>query len=120
MPAAAPGSNYLAVAVDPAAHHAPAAATAAVVTLTPSAATKGIVLSRVGWSYSAAPTAGSLTISWNDGSARTRKWLISGAGPGSVSWPVPLRFPANVAVTVTLASGAGAVVGTADADAWET
>jgi hypothetical protein len=99
-----PASN----ALPPVAGQAPAAATAATVTLA-AVAGQAWVLSQIAWSYSAAPTGGSLTIAW--GSVSMVFAIIAG-GPSQLVFPDPLRLPTNTAVIITLASGGGSVVGT--------
>lgn len=97
--------------------HVPAAATAAVVTLAAATGKRHHVTAIV-WSYSAAPTGGRLTVAF--GATTVLDITITAAGPGSLSFPSPLRNPdANEAVTVTLASGAGAVEGKVTVLAYE-
>lgn len=92
--------------------HIPAAATAAVLTY---AAETGVahVLSEVSWSYSAAPTGGSLIIA--DGADTIFKVAITAAGPNQLMFPKGKRGHSGRAMTVTLASGAGAVEGIVNA-----
>lgn len=87
------------------ASHFPAAATAAVVTVA-AVANRKHVACRVIWSYSAAPTGGKLTIT---GNGITLEFDITASGPGSL--PLTYVCTENTALVVTLASGAGAVVG---------
>jgi hypothetical protein len=87
--------------------HAPAANTAAVVTLA-AAAGQAHVLAGVVSSYDAAPTGGTLTIA--DGTT-TLAWSVTAAGPAPVTFPVPLRFAVGAQVTVTLAAGGSGVTG---------
>lgn len=97
---------------NPTAAQNPAAATDAVLTLT--APTDGTrwQLFWVAYSYSATPTGGSITISWTIGATTyTETYAILVGGWGIMQWPQPRRFPANTTVTITLTSGAGAVVG---------
>lgn len=93
----------------PVAAQKPAAATAAVATM--SASTDGTrwVLYGVTWSYLGAPTGGKLTIAWGSDS---EVYHITAGGPGILSFPIPKRFPPNTEVVITLASGGGAVEGT--------
>ncbi|MFH0983777.1 MAG: hypothetical protein V2A79_19860 [Planctomycetota bacterium] len=88
--------------------HAPAAATAAVITY---AAAVGYrhVITGIAWSYDAAPTGGLLTIT--DGVAVVFTMGITAAGAGVIVFPQPKRGTVSAAMIVTLASGAGAVVG---------
>jgi hypothetical protein len=90
--------------------HAPAAATAAVVTYAAVAAKKHYIYS-ITWSYSAAPTGGNLKI--EDVSGTTVFTTdITAAGPGQLTFARPIVSSAvNTAMIVTLASGGGAVVG---------
>lgn len=89
--------------------HVPAAATPAVVTLA-AVAEKRHHITSIAYSYSAAPTGGRLTVAC--GATTVLDLAITAAGPGQLTFPSPLRnSDANEAVTVTLASGAGAVEG---------
>lgn len=95
--------------------HAPAAATAAIITLAAAAGVRNVV-DKVFGSYSAAPTGGSLTIALTvAGSAVSLSFAITAAGPFDMDFPVPLQGDENTAITITLASGAGAVVGVVNA-----
>lgn len=93
----------------PVAGQAPAAATDAVRVLAAPTDGSRWVLDGVLWSYTAAPSGGMLTIAWD---AHTITLHVPGAGPDSVTFPSPLIFPPNTAVTITLESGGGTVVGT--------
>ncbi len=90
--------------------HAPAAATAAVVTYAATVGKKHYIHS-ITWSYSAAPTGGNLKI--EDVSGTTVFTTdITASGPGQLTFHRPIvSSAANTAMIVTLASGAGAVVG---------
>ncbi len=90
--------------------HAPAAATDAVVTYAAVAAKKHYLYSVV-WSYSATPTGGNLKI--EDVSGTTVFTTdIAAAGPGQLLFAHPIVSSlVNTAMIVTLASGAGTVVG---------
>lgn len=92
--------------------HAPAAATAAVLTF---AAQTDLahVLSEVTWSYSAAPTGGGLVIA--DGADTIFTIAITAAGPGQVVFPRGKRGRSGRAMTVTLADPGGTVVGKVNA-----
>lgn len=92
--------------------HVPAAATPAVLTYAASVDVAH-VLSEVTWSYSAAPTGGSLIIA--DGSDTIFKVAITAAGPDQVIFPRGKRGHSGRAMTVTLASGGGAVEGIVNA-----
>lgn len=98
-------SGTVANAIPAEAAQAPSADTAAVLTLSANAS-KGWVIDAVRWSYTAAPTGGSLTIAW---STFSEVFPITAGGPGFL--PVNARFPINTAVTITLAAGGGAVAG---------
>lgn len=90
--------------------HAPAAATAATKTV---AAVTGVVHEIIGieWSYDAAPTGGNLKIESPSGTAIFQV-DITAAGPGQFNWDTRSKKGAvGQDVIVTLASGAGAVVG---------
>jgi hypothetical protein len=90
---------------------APLAATPAVITLAAAAKTRHVV-DKVFGSYSAAPTGGSLTIALTvAGTAVSLVAAITAAGQFDFSFSPPLQGDANTAITITLASGAGAVVG---------
>jgi hypothetical protein len=86
--------------------HAPAAATAAVVTI-PAVENRRIRIKSINWSYSAAPTGGALTVVSD--SVTLLSIAISAAGNG-VSYASYVA-PENKSMVITLASGAGAVVG---------
>ncbi len=89
--------------------HLPAAATAAVVTVAADSA-RGIVLSQIHCAYSATPTGGNIKV--EDGSGNTVFSMpLAGAGPHQIDFVPPLIGTKNTALIVTLASGAGAVVG---------
>lgn len=92
----------------PQAAQTPAAATAAVCTMAAPTDGSRWVLSGVNFSYTATPTGGRLTIAWGSDS---EIYYVSGAGPDALIFAQPKIFPPNTAVTITLASGAGAVVG---------
>lgn len=104
------GSVNLDAAVVPKAH-APNADTAAVITLAAASGTRHVV-DQVFGSYSGAPTGGGLTIaSTVNGTAVTMAVAITAAGPFSFVFDPPLQGDDNTAVVLTLAAGAGAVVG---------
>lgn len=86
--------------------HVPAAATAAVITLA-AVAGKKHWLHSIQWSYSADPTGGRLTVVTG---VTTRFDVdITTGGPGGFS--LEIVADENEAMVITLASGAGAVVG---------
>ena len=86
----------------------PAAATAAVVTIAAPGAGYRTVIKQIEWSYNAAPTGGNLTIT--SGGTPIMNFDITAAGPAALVADIPANN-ANEAMVVTLASGAGAVVG---------
>lgn len=92
--------------------HVPAAATAAVLTFAAETDTAHVVWD-ICWSYSAAPTGGRLTIA--DGSDTVFDITITAAGPGQVQFPKGKQGRSGRAMTITLASGAGAVEGKVNA-----
>jgi hypothetical protein len=91
--------------------HAPAAATPAIITLAAASGTRHVV-DKVFGSYSAAPTSGSLTIALTVlGTAVSLVAAITAAGQFDFNFLVPIQGDDNTAITITLASGAGTVVG---------
>lgn len=92
--------------ITPAAAQLPAQATAAVATLA-AVANMCWVVDRIFYSYSAAPTGGNLAINWGT-PEENYAILLGGFGTLLLGHR---RFPVNTAVVVTLASGAGTVVG---------
>lgn len=91
--------------------HAPLAATAAIITLAAAAGTRHVV-DQVFGSYSAAPTGGLLTIALTVGGTAVSLIVhITAAGPFDFVFAQPLQGDDNTAITITLASGAGSVVG---------
>lgn len=101
-------------ALSPAAAQAPAANTAAVLTLAADTLGGGWVLNGIRWSYSDTPTNGSLTIAWENVS---EVYPVTSGGPGFLPFEGH-RFPANTAVTITLAAGGGSVTGRVYATAY--
>lgn len=98
--------------------HAPAADTAAVVTLTADADSRNI-LRQIFWSYSATPTGGSIKVEDGAGTTVWGAFHILTGGIGSVTFDPPLCGTRNTALVVTLATGAGAVVGILCVNAWK-
>lgn len=98
--------------------HAPIAATAAVVTLNADT-TKPNIISQIFWSYSATPTGGSIKVEDEAGTVVFGPHYITAAGPGEVTFSPPLHGRVNKAMIITLASGAGAVVGVLTVNAWK-
>lgn len=90
--------------------HLPTSATAAVVTYA-AVAGQYHVIRGIAYSYDSTPTGGNLKV--EDVSGTTVFSVdIPAAGAGVITFPIPLRSAAvNTALIVTLASGAGSVVG---------
>lgn len=86
--------------------HAPAAATAAVITLT-AVADRRRVIHNIQWSYSETPTGGLLTIT--DGGTTVWQIGIPSGGPGGFQLVIPGGI--NSEMVITLASGGGTCVG---------
>ena len=93
--------------------HAPAAATAAVLTFAATAG-KRWVLNGAEWSYDADPTGGNLKVE-NGAGTTVFSVAVTKGGPGFIKFDPPIVGSTNTAVIVTLASGAGAVVGKVNA-----
>jgi hypothetical protein len=93
--------------------HVPVAATDAVVTLAAAANTRHVVDFLL-WNYDSAPAAGKITIVFTTGGSVTTFTMTIGTTAG---WnqldlgSAPIVGDENTAVTITLASGAGAVKG---------
>ena len=87
--------------------NAPAANTAAVITLAATASKKHYI-PRVVWSYDAAPTGGRLTIT--DDGTTVFDLSITAAGPGVIDVGIE-SAAVNKAMVITLAAGGGVVVG---------
>jgi hypothetical protein len=83
-----------------------------VLTLTANAS-YGWILTLLRWSYSAAPTGGSITVAWG---ANSEVFAVAAAGPGFL--PYDRTFPVNTTVTVTLAAGGSGITGTIYGDAY--
>lgn len=95
--------------------HAPAADTAAIITLAAASGTRHVV-DKVFGSYSATPTGGSLTIASTVlGTAVSVVVAITAAGPFDFDFPVPIQGDDNTAITITLAAPGGTVVGKVNA-----
>ncbi|MBT7069651.1 MAG: hypothetical protein HN975_02020 [Anaerolineae bacterium] len=92
-------------------YHYPAAATIATRTM-PATAEKKNVLTSVKYSYSAAPTGGKITIAYTKGGASISEELDDYiGGPRRVPLDEEIVGDVNTAIVVSLASGAGTVVG---------
>jgi hypothetical protein len=89
--------------------HAPAANTAAVVTLAAPGAGRQHRVWNIYWSYDVNPTAGGLTIT--DGGDTVFSIAITKSGPGYVRYPQAGEGGPNAAVVVTLAAGGAGVTG---------
>lgn len=93
--------------------HAPASNTAAVITYAADASYKHTI-GGVAWSYDAAPTGGSLTITSNG--STIFKVNITAAGPGFIPFNPPLQNAAvNQALVITLAAGGSGITGIVNA-----
>jgi len=91
--------------------HAPAANTAAIITLAAAAGVRHVV-DKIFGGYLATPTAGSLTIAITvQGTAVSMVLPITSAGPLVLNCDPPLQGDVNTAITITLAAGSGTVVG---------
>ena len=97
--------------------HAPGAATAAVVTFT-GVAGKRWVLRQAEWSYDADPTGGNLKVE-NVAGTTVFQVAVTKSGPGFIKFEPPIVGDNAASVIVTLASGAGAVVGKVNARAFK-
>jgi hypothetical protein len=76
----------------------------------PATTGKSHVLTLVSYSYSAAPTGGSLTI--QDGGLTVFEQAVTASGPGEVSLPLAgIAGTTGNAVTITLAAGGASVTG---------
>ena len=107
------------IAWNSALRHVPAAATAAVVTIEADASRPNVI-SQIFWSYSAAPTAGSLKVEDVSGTIVWGPHHITAGGPGQVDFMPPLcNAVKNTAMIVTLASGGGAVEGVLSVNAYK-
>lgn len=95
--------------------HEPAANTAASITVTP-ARNSRVVIKKIVWSYTAAPTNGRLFIEV-DGST-VFSIYITGAGPGPLN--MDTQFAIGAAVTITLSAGGGVVAGSLNVEHYET
>lgn len=80
---------------------------AQVIVASPGAGKRGVI-KNIEWSYSAAPTGGRLLVL--SGGATIMDFDIIAGGPGSLVADIPANL-ANETMTVTLAAGAGAVIG---------
>jgi hypothetical protein len=96
--------------------HAPAADTAAVVTL--AAAGEGVshVITGIYFGYDDTPTGGSLTVT--DGGSTVFQIPVTAAGAGFIPFDPPLKGTANSEVVVTLAAGGGSVSGAVNVNCW--
>jgi hypothetical protein len=105
----------------PAAGQAPAVHTAAVAALAAPTTGSRWHVNQVDWSYSGTPAAGAtLTLGWTDpaAGAASRVYSVTNGGPGQLNFIPALSFPANSAVTFTLADGGVGVSGTVYPSGW--
>lgn len=92
--------------------HVPAANTAAVVTYAALDAAKAHVIDQIFWSYSAAPTGGTLKVEDVAGTVVFGPHHITAAGPDSLTFDPPLRSAiGGTAMIVTLAAGGAGITG---------
>lgn len=71
------------------------------------------VMGGIAWSYSATPTGGMLSWSWAySGVTYVETYTITAGGYGQLIFPTPKIFPVGAEVTIMLAPGGGAVLGT--------
>jgi hypothetical protein len=94
------------------ARHYPASNTNAVVTL-PAVIEKRYGVTKIVWSYSGDPTAGSLTVT--DGGSTIRSIAITKGGPGALTFGA-CGGTVNSAIVVTLAAGGVGITGTLDVE----
>ncbi len=97
---------------------APVAATAAVVTLAADPIRPNVV-KQIFYSYGATPSGGALQIEDGSGTIVWGPMPIGVAGLGTVNFDPPLAGTVNTALIVTLASGAGSVVGALYVNGWK-
>jgi hypothetical protein len=90
---------------------------AAVVTL-PADAARPYILADISFSYSAAPTGGSLKIEDGAGTTIWGPHPILLGGLQQVHFTQPLHGSRNKAMIITLAGGGGAIVAQLDVNAW--
>ena len=86
----------------PQAGQAPGSAADAVCTLAAPTDGSSWVIYGISWSFSAAPTAGGITIAWTGGAMT---YAVVAGGVGQLTFQEPLRFPANTAVVITAVNG---------------
>jgi len=101
--------------------HAPAANTAAILTITPTAV-EYVAMQSIEWSYDGVPSSGSLIITVAGATVWTE--YITAAGPGHFDWSMAPRifaaFASGIptkggAVVVTLAAGGAGISGSVNA-----
>lgn len=91
--------------------HAPAANTAAIITLAAGETTRHVI-DRIGGGYDGAPTGGSLTVaSTVGGTAVSQVYPITAGGIFFLPFDPPLQGDLNTAITITLAAGGAGVTG---------
>jgi hypothetical protein len=98
-------------------HNAPAAATAAVVTMAADALRPNVIAG-IHCSYTAVPAGGAVQIEDGSGTVVWKQYL-AGAGPHQFLFDPPRSFTPGTATIVTLASGGGAVVGVLDVSGYK-
>ena len=89
-------------------------------TLTYAAAGAGTahVLGGVVWSYSAAPTGGSITVAQGTALGVYPQWDVTAAGAGWMPFEPPVRFPSNQQVVISGYPGGTAIVVKLNAIHW--
>ena len=98
-------------------HHAPAANTAAVVTMAADAS-RGNVIAGIHCSYTATPTGGAVQIEDGAGTVVWKQYL-AGAGPHEFTFDPPRSFSKNTATIVTLAAGGAGISGALDVNGYK-
>lgn len=95
--------------------HAPAAATPAIITLAAAVGTRHVV-DQVWGGYTATPTGGKITVAATvNGTSVSMAAPVPTTGPFAITFDPPLQGDDNTAITITLASGGGAVEGIVNA-----
>jgi hypothetical protein len=95
--------------------NAPAANTAAVVTLA-GVGGQSWTIAGIYWSYDGNPTGGQLTIDIGGVTAFTE--YVTSRGPGFFPFTPPMQVTAGAAVVITLAAAGAAVSGSVNVHAW--
>jgi hypothetical protein len=93
-----------------------AANTAVAITLAAGGAGVSHIIGGIIWSYSAAPTGGTLTIT--DGGTTVFQLDITSSGVKDLFFRRPLKFSANSQVVITLSAAGASVVGKLNVHKW--